>query len=126
MFRFFNIFLLLGAISFDVAAGASYDSEHNTVNLGPSPEEVMLGKTDLGFITIYNENHISISGICKGGKGKVAFLCGKSPSLGIPVLDGKMTAQKAPNVTEVETWSAEASAGSKKAVEAGYVRMALN
>lgn len=109
---------ILFLLTTNAMAGAEYDREKNSVSL---TTPLLAKNIDTGFITIYNEKHITIMGSAiDDASGKLIGMCGKDPSLGLLILDGNLKiGTKTPNVTEVENWDSEKS---PDAVKAGWVR----
>jgi hypothetical protein len=115
MFRFIIFTVLSFAFTFNAIAGVTYDVESNTVFL----TNPMLTEFN-GLVKIYNEKHISISAVGYIAKSdKIIEMCGKEPTLGILILEGKVSLDKfPPKVTEVEKYSHPSY---KEVTEAGYV-----
>lgn len=111
---FIAILLLLTT---NAMAGAEYDRDKNVVSLSTP---LLAKNIDTGFITIYNEKHITIMGSAiDDASDKLIGMCGKDPSLGLLLLDGNLKiGTKVPNITDVENWDSEKS---PDAVKAGWV-----
>lgn len=79
-------------------ADAEYNRKENIVYLRSEG-------SDAGWVKIHNEKHIVVGGIgFDSTTQKSIFLCGKDPSLGLLILDGKLqlgSGKLPPNVTGV-------------------------
>jgi hypothetical protein len=96
-------------------AQASYDSEKNEVVI----KTPLFGGSDTGFITIKADDHISIFAIGSDPHTKKLMqLCGREPTLGLLLLDGKLIIdRRPPKVTETTPFGEK----STESNAAGYV-----
>lgn len=84
--------------SISAFADVQYDQEKNIVMINTDIQEGV----DHGWIRIYNQKHIDIGGTAyDSATQKITGLCGKNPSLGLLILDGKLQigGKQTPKVT---------------------------